>query len=685
MAICDDYLGQGLPSFFFKTLFRATSTEIINIEKYFSQDSSIVDSLLSSSQEGNYKFWKIRHNFFAKELKRQILSGNSDSPEIWRQGLADICVKFIQDSISETNTSEYMQEVLQKLFIGNRVDRAGDKFTTIINDIDSIDGKEQVFIALKETYPTNPHYCSHLARFYAYHNKNSEKALQYADEAIRLSEIEGIQDALLYHIKGMCLRSIAYDEITKQRKTKLQNGIVTEGEYYEVIDKFVPEAAQQFELSREIAKKQNRLDEYGFIAHIQLLTTAIDYAIVMSGKTKVDFFSQNAEPFADWLDLAESLLEEVKRINVDNDDSGKIEDCTNELIAFYENYEQILQNLRNQLDKGKNPSRTRRQIVRTYFRRKEDYSKDIKTVNNILSLMEQNIENEPDNEKNYYLWFQAARYSKLSLEDALSKLSKWKANSTSIDAIYYFYILKVFRALQGYTDATIDAFNLIKECKAKGKSNITILEWYGKGSNLSKFVSRNSVSPETKEEKLELVQGYFTEYQHDGSGRIRIADKLDVFFSPTQAKLTSSDLNKEVEFYLGFSYDGLRADSYSVRLKGFEPKNSEFVEQKIKSKQFFESQVIDNVVGKTSIPEKEKSEVISNSKRQAGKIITLQNPPIYTMGWVETDFGKRIFFHKNNEIDEVFSQLKIGDSITFETKKTDKGLLAFNIKIEDSI
>ena len=127
--------------------------------------------------------------------------------------------------------------------------------------------------------------------------------------------------------------------------------------------------------------------------------------------------------------------------------------------------------------------------------------------------------------------------------------------------------MKVFRALQGYTDAAIDAFNLIKECRTKGRSNIAVLEWYGRGSDLAKFVSRNSISPETKEEKLELAQGYFTEYQHDGSGRITIADKLEVFFSPTQAKLTSIDLNKELEFYLGFSYDGLRADSYSVRLK----------------------------------------------------------------------------------------------------------------------
>lgn len=688
LSICDDYLGQGLPSSFFKTLFKISNIEIIEIEKYFSLDSSIIDSLLSSSQEGNHKFWKIRHNFFASELKKQILSGNSDNPEIWRQGLADICVKFIQDSISDGNTSEYIQEVLQKLFIGNRKDRAGEDFTSIINDIGLIDEKEQVFLALKHTYPDNPHYCSHLARFYSYHNKNREKALQYADEAIRLSEVEGSQDSLLYHIKGMCLRSIAYDEMTKHLKTKLNNGVIIDNEYYDVIDKLVPEAALQFELSREIAKKQNRLDEYGFIAHIQLLIKAIDYAIVISGKTKLEFFNQNLEPFEEWLDLSESFLEEVKRINLDDDDSGRIEDCVNDIMAFYENYEQILQNLRSQLDKGKNPSRTRRQIVRTYFRKKEDYTKDIKTVNNILSLMEQNIENEPDNEKNFYLWFQAARHSKVSIDDALSKMSKWKVNSTSIDAIYYFYILKVFRALQGYSDATIDAFNLIKECRGKGKSNIAILEWCGKGTDLTKFISRNSITSEEKEEKLELVEGYFTDYIHEGSGKITIADKLEVFFSPTQAKLTSNDLNKQVEFYLGFSYDGLRADSFSVRLKGFDPRNTEPIEETeiIKSiplaeKRFAEKIQELKVLDRIELPKKEKSEIGINSKRQTGKVIDLQKPPVYVMGKIQSDFGKIFFFHKNNENEEIFLKLRIGSNITFESTKTEKGLLAFNIEI----
>lgn len=679
LSICYDYLGQGLPSSFFKKLFKVSELNVFKLEDYFSQDSLIMDSLMVTSYEGNHRFWKIKHNFFAKELKKQILSGESQNQEIWRQGLADACVKFIEDSNNDNVGTEYIQETLQKLFIGNRKDRAGEDFTPIINDIISIDDKEQVFLALKNTYPENPHYCSHLARFYAYHNKNREKALLFADEAIRLSEIEGISDSLLYHIKGMCLRSIAYEIMNNHRRKITQKDNIQEFEYKEVIDKLIPEAELEFERSREIAKKQNKIDEYGYVAHIQLLINAIDYGIVISGKSKQEFFKLSPEPFTDWLDLAETLLEEVKRVNLDNDDSGKIEDCVNQILSFYENYEQILQNLRSQLEKGKNPSRTRRQIVRTYFRKKENYAQDIKIVNNILSLMEQNIDNEPDNEKNYYLWFQAARYSRLSLDEAINKLSKWKANSSSLDAIFYFYILKVFRSLQGYSESTVDAVRLIKECKSKGRSNITIYEWCGKGTGLRKFIHRSEINKENKDEKLELITGYFTEYLHDGSGKITIADMIEVFFSPVQAKLTSNDLNKEVEFYLGFSYDGPRADSYSVRIRGQEPRNNEPQEE-------IEQEVLKYSASTISTKGDDKSEnpiPKSLQKRLKGKVIELKYPPNYVMGNIESEYGKNYFFHKNNEKPEIFSKLKIGTLVSFDSVVNDKGLLAKNIIIID--
>jgi hypothetical protein len=460
----------------------------------------------------------------------------------------------------------FSQDFLQKLFIGSRKDRAGEAFTEIINDLPTRTDKERVFVALIENYPDNPHFFSHLARFYAYHEKNWEKAFEYATEAIRLSEMLNMQDSLLHHIKGMCYRARVYDIIEahiRASKAKLE---INEIEYRFVLDELIPSAAKEFQISRELAKKQNRIDEHGFIAHVQMLIRAIDYGIALSGKSASDFFKENKEPFMGWIDLAESLLEEVKRTNMNDDESGKIEKCQSELMPFYASYDTLIQNLRNQLATSQNPSRTRRHIVRAYIRRPKDYRKDIHTINNILTLMEENIENEPNNERNYYLWFQAARYSQITLNEAISKMARWKVVGNAKDSVYYLYILKVLRALDGYSDAAIEANALINECKINSRYNITTFEWLGRGVDLNRVVSRTDMTDGNKEEKLERVKGYFTEYLHNGSGKLKISDNLEVFFSPTQAKLTSNELNREVDFFLGFSYDGLRADSFSVRL-----------------------------------------------------------------------------------------------------------------------
>lgn len=57
-----------------------------------------------------------------------------------------------------------------------------------------------------------------------------------------------------------------------------------------------------------------------------------------------------------------------------------------------------------------------------------------------------------------------------------------------------------------------------------------------------------------------------------------------------------------------------------------------------------------------------------------GKIIDLRYPPNYLMGEIEIEFGKRYFFHKDNENPEVFNALEIGSPVSFLPKKTKKRL-----------
>ena len=569
LSICDKYLGMGLPVNIFRPILKVSSGEVIDLEKYFGQESFIIGNLLYSAP-GNEKnkIWKIRHNFFSRELLIQLLSGESSDPNEWKYSLSQCCLNFIDETTTDNIASEYLQDIFQKLFIGNKTDRLGEDFTPLINDISTPEGKEDIFIKLTEIYSDNPHYFSHLARLYAYDNKlrNNEKAIRFAEMAINISEGEGKRDHLLYHIKGMCIRSGIYEMIDTQIKHYYRAGEVDREAYDEIIYKLVDRAGDQFTISRNIAKDQNKSDEYGYIAHIQLFVRAIDFGRIVSGKSRSEFISNNKSPFAEWIDMAESLLEDVKRIN-DTDESGKIGECTNSILEFYEQYGQIIQNLNNNLLKSHNPNSIRRQIVRANYRKNPNYFDNPRTLRNIMEMMEKNIESEPNNDRNYYLWFQSARHSRMSVNEVITKMSQWKSNSNSIDVGYYFYILKIFRALEGYSDAVYDAKQLIRETKRMGKSNINIYDWYGKGSGIDRLVSSKDVDVFNRDSKLELVEGVITNYEHSGSATITIADGIEVFFNPTQAQLGSDHVNNRVLFHLGFSYDGPRADSSSIRLK----------------------------------------------------------------------------------------------------------------------
>lgn len=570
LSLIFDYLGQALPASFLQTFLSSDVDQfgIFRLESYFSKNSSIVESLLNHRVEGKQKYWSIKHAFFAKELKKQLLSNSSLNPENWKEKLSNYCLEFIQDSSYVGENSEYIDELLQKLFIGTRKDRSGEDFTPIIKAMPTIEEKEQVFVSLKETYPANPHYASHLARFYAYNNKNFTKALDYATEAIELGHAQGLQDPLLHHIKGMVLRTTAQEKMDSQVREKRAGKPTNPDVYDEIIYNLIPSAEGEFTKSREIGKADYKTDEHGYVAHIQMLIRAIDYASKVLDIPRHKLISENKQPFGEWFDLAESLLEDVKGLNRENGDNIKINECENGIEEIYENFEVILQNLNNFLQKSPNPSRTRRQIVRTYFRRNPEYYRDSDLLQKILTLLQENLENEPESEKNFFLWFKVARHSSTSVATALSQLKIWKTKSSTVEAIFYLYILHILRAFDGYSESVIEAEKLISECKGKSRGNITIHEWYGKGKELNSIKNRHDVNDENKTEQLEYVEGVFSEFTHKGDGYITILDKLRVFFSPTQAKLTSADLNKPVKFYLGFTYDGLRADSLSVVTTG---------------------------------------------------------------------------------------------------------------------
>jgi hypothetical protein len=95
---------------------------------------------------------------------------------------------------------------------------------------------------------------------------------------------------------------------------------------------------------------------------------------------------------------------------------------------------------------------------------------------------------------------------------------------------------------------------------------------------------------EAGENQLRTVRGIVTEYKHPGNGKIEV-NGFEVFFKPGQAKgMTKDSLNKEVELQFGFSYDGLRAKSKSVRALDYLEENVPADDKKMEHKKTQQAQ-----------------------------------------------------------------------------------------------
>lgn len=296
-----------------------------------------------------------------------------------------------------------------------------------------------------------------------------------------------------------------------------------------------------------------------------MLLKVFDFSQKYEGLSKMEIVTNAYQPYADWIDDCHNLLETLENYYNNSADgvSERYDTCEHNLRLLYEDYGSIIQKLTNQMDNSKHPQMVRRNIVRTYFYR-GDYTNKEKTIGQITTLMEQNILEEPNNERNFFLWFKAARYSKyLRIDEILAKLAQWSSLSPSIDVTFYHYVFYAIKALNGSSIAAQTCRRLIEECKNKGgNKKIGIREWYGKAPQ--KLLSNLDVKPSDNQDAFYRVEGVVSGYEHAGAAKIITDQGLEVFFNPGKNNITKDNLNSSVTFFLGFSYDGLRAENVEL-------------------------------------------------------------------------------------------------------------------------
>lgn len=521
-------------------------------------------------KEDKFK-WRPAHQLIAEEILKITLSDSNKERRNWQRGLSIWSLNFIRAlSKGMLEPNNELLELMRRVFIlRDEYDLLGTesagspRFSAIIEDIESLEGKLNVFKELVEIFPNEAHFWGHLGRFYSFGMQEPRDAISALDKAILLSP----SDPVLFHMKGMCFRSLVYNQIKELEHSELKENVLLE------FKENVGFALESF----EIARKLDPNAEHAYISPVQLLLRVIDFGYKKSNfNSRADFLiSTTSIWYREKLDEIETLMESVRSIREGDKLSRYFVSCQADLDQLYDNYARALegwQQLLTRKDVFAPP--IRRQIVRAYLGRQQRQWTSLpqKEIDRIVDLMEENMHDEPFSDTNIRIWFNAYRLSnRQNIDVALDRLATWKSRGDSLEAYYYLYILHVMKAMDGSMIERERSLDLIDQCKNKARNvrnRTRSFEWFGNGDGIARLMHYTELGEWDEDtnfysqaSRLERVDGRVAKINGPEAGYIELSScGLMAFFVPAVADvLKGRDENVRSNFNLGFSYDGLRA------------------------------------------------------------------------------------------------------------------------------
>jgi tetratricopeptide (TPR) repeat protein len=522
--------------------------------------------LLVESERG---FWRTSHELIATELIIQILSKGMQDRRNWKSQLTDAAISLANFcNPSRPVQLEDLASIADRVFLFRddadplgTVNTGGPQFSSLASDVPSSEARLRLFQHLADTFSNKPHYWAHLGRFYSVELHRFEDALSAIERAIQLDN----SDSQLHHMKGMVLRNALISLIGD--KTGIEQ-VVQLGK----------KASECFEAARERSPD----DLYGYISEVQMLIRTLDYLSVITKKSAIHSAAESNEL---WLREAflrtEELLAAVRRLRRGERPSEYEERCRADLDQLYGAHDEALQRWQNLLDRknGAGVSEVfappiRRQIVWIYLARvgRQWDRLSTKDIKRSMELLEQNMAEEPGDDRNTRLWLRGSRYLKPSpsLDAVLEKVAYWKSQGDSIDACYYLYVLCTLQALSGSTLAAERAMREIEETRGRARyrrDRSYSSEWLGVGDGLSQLIPQDEMGEWNDEkgfwehdEKLTRMKGVIVSIAGPQAGEIEFDTGIKAFFVPGSSGVSKArDENTFVTCYLGFSYDGPRA------------------------------------------------------------------------------------------------------------------------------
>ena len=572
LALAYHYAQKPLSEHYFAELLDLSSNRTFDLEKVMPR--SVVGDLIT--RDGPNR-WRPIHDLVAEEIIRQVLAGTETDLRVWTQNLSSWSKELARFLAERPGIpTDDAMDLLRRMFVIRDdqqilgTEQSGQPtYSRLVEDIPNEEGRLTLFQELVTLFPDEAHFWAHLGRFYSFTLKDHDRAIQALRRALELTP----QDNVVHHMLGMSIRAKAYSIIdTYTRQGGNLNELTSQLEGLE------QEAGEEFQRSRELAPR----DEHGYISHIQLMIRCVEAGFSASKARNYEEFllSAGATWYRDLVDASETLLEELARLKIGQENFGRyFVQCRTGLDGLYGEYARVIERWNNLLGRqGVYQPPVRRQIVRAYLSRREREWHRIpeQELRRIIDLLEANILDEPKRTSNLRLWFQGVRNSGFhSIDEVIERLTYWWADSSALDAGFYLGVVHVLKALDGSGLSAQKAKELIEQTSRmvrEAPNRHFSSEWLGRGEGLRRIVPYRLLGDWEEEfEKgrtLTLIRGQVASIRGPEQGWIELDCGLRAFFVPGRAYqgdtfVADRDENKRVEFYLAFSYDGLRA--WSVR------------------------------------------------------------------------------------------------------------------------
>ena len=512
------------------------------------------------------------HYLIAEEILYQGLGKVVGERRNWRIGLADLAVNFIDllASLPQRGRGAINDILRATLIDRERSESPGgpwdDDFSRFLNDIPSEGGKQRALEHLTGSFPGEPHFWAHLGRFYSRVTHDHPLAHSAHETAIRLMG----HDSRLHHMAGMGWRSELYDLLSSIRADFTPDA---ESKIFELVHR----ASDNFNTARDL----DRRDEHNYISHVQMLQRVVGAVAVARGHQHdpITFLTTTGNGrYREMVDEAQNLLSDLELIKGGEFLSQIHVRVSADLDSLYGNRSNAIQRLTNLLDRNDafRPP-IRRAIIRNYLARNDGDWDSLREreLQRIVGLATENIREEPASDYNLRLWLRAVRTENaLSIDRVAEQLAYKNLQNPSVDTKYYLYILKFMQMEAGDYTARGQVSQLINECSRAARDlsrPSSSFEWLGAAEGFRGLLHASTLGPWDDDEDfyrnrggLKRVGGRIATIRHQGSGEIELKSGLRAFFAPSRGNVPGGyvggqDIGREVEFFLGFSYDGLRA------------------------------------------------------------------------------------------------------------------------------